>query len=178
MTIKVAAKILRSGGVIAFPTETVYGIGALLSKPSAIRRIFKIKKRPRSKPLQVLIANMKQALELGKLNAKALKLAKKNWPGPLTLVVYKAGKVPKLVTGGTNKVGLRLPAHRTILALIRKVGPLAATSANKAGEPSALTAKEVKHRLPGLDYILAGRVKLGKASAVIDATDNFKTLRP
>jgi L-threonylcarbamoyladenylate synthase len=175
--LKRAVKILKSGGVIAFPTETVYGIGALLSKPKAIMKIYKIKKRPKSKPLQVLVASIKQALELGKFDAKALTFAKKRWPGPLTLVVYKTRRVPKLVTGGTSKVGLRMPAHRTILNLIRKCGPIVATSANLSGEKPFLNAEEVKNGLPGLDYILPGRVRLGKASKVIDATKGFKALR-
>lgn len=172
-----AAKILKSGGIIAFPTETVYGIGALLSKPKAIRKIYKIKKRPRSKPLQILIASMKQALELGKFDAKAFEFAKKRWPGPLTLVVHKTSKVPKLITGGTDKVGLRMPAHRTTLELIRKCGPIAATSANISGEKPFLNAKEVLAGLTGLDYVIPGRVRIGKASRVIDATKGFKTLR-
>jgi|SRR3989338_530224 len=172
-----AQKILKSGGVIAFPTETVFGIGALLSKPKAIRQIYKIKKRPRGKPLQVLVASLKQAKELGKFNAQAEKLAKKSWPGPLTLVVYKTAKVSKLITGGTNKVGLRIPAHRTVLKLIRVVGPIVATSANEAGESPALTSKEIKKRLPAIKFVLPGRPKLGKASQVIDTTSAFKLIR-
>jgi len=173
-----AAKILRSGGVIAFPTETVYGLGALLSQPAAIKKIYKIKRRPKNKPLQVLVANLKQALELGRFNAKALTYIKSRWPGPLTLIVNKTSKVPRLVTGGKNKVGLRMPAHRVVLALIRKCGPIIATSANISGKKPFLTAKEVKNGLPGLDYVLPGRVKLGKASKVVDTTSNFKVLRP
>lgn len=176
--LKKAIQILKSGGVIAFPTETVYGIGALLSKPKAIRKIYRIKKRPRGKPLQVLIASMKQAKELGNFSLKALKFIKKRWPGPLTLVVHKTKKVPKLITGGTNKIGLRMPAHRTILILIRKCGPIVATSANISGEKPFLTAKEVKQGLKGLDYVIPGKVKLGKASKVIDATAEFRVLRP
>ena len=175
--LKRAIKILKSGGVIAFPTETVYGIGALLSKPKAIRKIYKIKKRPRNKPLQVLVASMRQAKELGNFSPPALKLAKKRWPGPLTLVVHKTNKVPKLVTGSTNKVGLRMPAHRTVLNLVRKGGPIAATSANISGKKPFLKAKEVEKSLAGLNYVLSGRVKFGKASKVIDATAGFKVLR-
>ena len=173
-----AAKILMSGGVIAFPTDTVYGIGASINKSSAIKRIFKLKKRPRNKPLQVLIASIEQAIELGEFSTKALKLAKKSWPGPLTLVVYKTKKVPKLVTGGSSKVGLRIPAHSTILKLIRKCGPIVATSANKAEEKPALTARQVEISLPKLDYIISGRVRIGQPSRVIDATSGFKILRP
>ena len=177
LMLKKAINILKSGGVIAFPTETVYGIGALLSRPEAIINIYKIKKRPKNKPLQILISSMKQAKELGKFSPKALKFAKKRWPGPLTLVVHKTNKVPNLITGGTNKVGLRMPAHRTVLNLIRKGGPIVATSANLSGENPFLNAEEVKNGLPDLDYVLPGRVRLGKASKVIEATKGFKVLR-
>jgi L-threonylcarbamoyladenylate synthase len=175
--IKKAAKILRSGGVIAFPTETVFGIGACLDKPQAIKRIFKIKKRPRNKPLQILISSLRQASKMGEFDLIKLRFAKRNWPGPLTLVVKKTGVVPKLATGGSNKVGLRMPAHRTALELIRKCGPIVATSANISGEEPFLNAGQVKKSLKGLDYIISGRVKLGKASNVIDATKGFKVLR-
>jgi L-threonylcarbamoyladenylate synthase len=172
-----AVKILKQGGVIAFPTETVYGIGALLSQKRAVRKIYQIKNRPRSKPLQILVANLRQAKELGRFSAQALSFAQKHWPGPLTLVVPKTNKVPKLVTAGTNKVGLRIPAHSLTLRLLRRCGPLAATSANLSGEKPFLTPQEVKKNLPKVDYILPGRVKLGKASKVVDATKGFKVLR-
>ena len=170
-----AVKILMTGGVIAFPTETVFGVGASLAQPKAIARIFKLKKRSRNKPLQVLVANLKQAKELGRFNAKALELAKKNWPGPLTLIVFKTGKVSKLVTGGSKKVGLRIPDHKIALALIKKCGPIVATSANIAGEKPALTSKEI---LLPVDHVLSGKTKIQKASQVIDASTNkIKILR-
>jgi len=172
-----AAEILSNGGVIAFPTETVFGIGALLSQPTAIRRIYKIKKRPRNKPLQVLVASLKEAQKIGIFNKEALKLAKKHWPGPLTLVIQKTKLVPKLICGGTNKVGIRIPKHRTILQLLKICGSIVATSANIAGEKPALTAEEVKKQLPAIDYTLPGKVKTGKASKVIDVTSKAKTLR-
>jgi L-threonylcarbamoyladenylate synthase len=175
--LKRAIKLLKSGKVIAFPTETVFGIGAALNKSKAIRQIFKIKNRPKNKPLQILVATLEQAKELGKFNRKALELGKKKWPGPLTLVVYKTRKVSKLITGGSKKVGLRIPKHKRLLELLKKSGPIVATSANKAGEKPALTVKEVKKNLPEIDFILPGRVKSGRASKVIDATQNFKILR-
>jgi L-threonylcarbamoyladenylate synthase len=171
-----AITVLKSGGVIAFPTETVYGIGALLRQPKAIARLYKIKRRPRNKPLQVLVSSLKQARELGVFNDRALSLAKKGWPGPLTLVVYKTRKVPKIVSADRT-VGLRLPAHRTVLDLIRKAGPLAATSANLSGNAPFKNAKEVAAGLKGLDYVLAGRVRLGLPSKVIDTTAGHKVIR-
>lgn len=179
MTTKIqrAQSILKSGGLVAFPTETVFGLGALLSQPKAIKRLFKIKKRPRHKPFQILVADLKQAERLGKFSPAALRLAKKYWPGPLTLVVSKKPTVPKLITGGTRKVGLRIPDHKTILSLLKRTGPIVATSANKAGEKPALTFKEVKTKLPAIDYILPGRVKSRIASKVFDLTKKLKVLR-
>lgn len=175
--IKRAAKILKSGGVVAFPTETVYGIGASLTCADAIKQIFKIKNRPKDKPLQILVATMIQAKKLGRFNQKALELVKKGWPGPLTVVLYKTRRVPQLVTGGLPKVGIRMPDHKTTLELIRKCGPIVASSANKSGEKPALTAKEVKEKVPEVNYVLPGRVRTGKPSKVIDITKGFKILR-
>ena len=175
--IKQACVFLNKGGVIAFPTETVFGIGACLNQPKAIKRIFKIKNRPKNKPLQILIGSIEQARELGIFDDKSLAFAKKKWPGPYTLIVPKTQKVSRIITGGLTSVGLRWPAHRTVLQLIKLCGPLVATSANQTGAPPALTANEVKQLLPMLDYILPGRVKHGKASKVIDLASG-KTLRP
>ena len=172
-----AAKILRSGGVVAFPTETVFGIGAVLDKPQAIKRINKIKCRPKNKPLQVLVATLDQAKKLGKFNKKALAFAQENWPGPFTVVVYKTKKVPKLVTGGSSKVGLRMPDHKIALELIKECGPIVATSANRSETKPALNAKEVKDKLPEIEHVLSGRVKSGKPSKVIDLTKGSKILR-
>ena len=166
--IKAAAEILIKGGVVAFPTETVFGLGALLNQTKAIKKIFAIKKRPKNKPLQILVPNLVAAKKLGRFNKQALALAKKYWPGPLTLVVNKTNKVSKIVTAGSSKVGLRVPKHKTILALLKVCGPLAATSANLSGQAPALSHQEIN--LKGIDYILPGKARLRKASQVIDAT--------
>ena len=173
--LKKAVKLLRSGKVIAFPTETVFGIGAALNQPKAIRQIFKLKNRPRNKPLQVLVNSLEQAKKLGQFNNKKEAYAKKKWPGP-TLVVKKTSKVSKLVTGGGNTVGLRLPDHEVILELIRQCGPIVATSANQAGKKPALTTAQTKKALPEVKFVLPGRIKSGRPSTVIDLTSN-KVLR-
>lgn len=174
--LKKAIKILKSGGVIAFPTETVFGIGAALNQPAAIKRIYKIKNRPRNKPLQVLVSSLDEAKKLGRFSQQALTLAK-SWPGPLTLVVPKTKSVPKLITGGTRKVGIRIPNNKTVLTLIKMIGPLAATSANQTGEEPALTTGEVKESIPEIDLVLPGRVKIGKASKVIEVGKKIKIIR-
>ena len=175
--LKKAVKTLKTGGVIAFPTETVYGLGTLLKNKKAIARIFEIKKRPRTKPLQVLVASLEQAKKLGTFNKQALELAEKNWPGPLTLIVKKKRTVPKIVTGGRLTVGLRVPDHKIALELTELCGPIVATSANKSGEKPALTARQVKKQLPEIDYVLSGRAGSGKPSQVIDATAGCRVLR-
>lgn len=177
--IKKAATILKAGGVVAFPTETVYGIGAALDNSKAVERIFIIKKRPKNKPLQVLVATLSQAKKLGKFSKAGFDFARHKWPGPFTLVVNKTKKVPKIVTGGRLKVGIRMPDHKIIFELIRKCGPIVASSANKSGEKPALNAKEVKKNLPDIDYVIAGgKAKIRKASAVIDISQKkIKILR-
>ena len=175
--LKKAVKTLKTGGIIAFPTETVYGIGALLKNKKTVAKLFRIKKRPRTKPLQVLVASLAQAKKLGTFNKQALELAGKNWPGPLTLIVKKKVTVPKIVTGGKATVGLRIPNHKIALELIKQCGPLVATSANETGDKPALTARQVKKQLPEIDYVLSGRVGSGKPSQVIDATAGFRVLR-
>ncbi|MFC1637423.1 L-threonylcarbamoyladenylate synthase [Candidatus Margulisiibacteriota bacterium] len=126
--------------------------------------------------MQVLVGSMEQAKKLGKFSQKAESYARKKWPGP-TLIVPKTRNVTKLVTGGSSKVGLRLPDHRTILRLIKECGPIAATSANRSGAKPALTAAQVKRSLPEVKFVLSGRIKSGKPSPVIDTTKGFKVLR-
>lgn len=160
---KKVLSILKSGGVIAFPTETVYGIGALIGSRKGINKIFKLKKRPRNKPLQILVPSLAEARKIAKFNPAALALARKEWPGPLTLVL------PALK--GKKTIGVRVPDHPLTLNLLRKTGPLAATSANESGRKPALTAIDVIAALPDLDLVIdGGKAKLGKASRVIDLT--------
>lgn len=163
--------------IIAFPTETVFGIGAPLNDQEAIKRIFEIKDRPKDKPLQILIATFEQAKQLGKFSKKDLEFAKEKWPGPYTLVVYKTDKVSDLITGGSDKVGLRMPDHEVALELINKYGPLVASSANRSGEKPALTVEEVKKCLPEIEIIIPGTTKHRKASKVIDLTQGQRRLR-
>jgi L-threonylcarbamoyladenylate synthase len=168
-SLKKAIEILKSGGVVIFPTETVYGIGALADKEEAIKRIFKIKNRPEDKPLQILIANLEQAKDLAQeIKGKSEELAKKYWPGPLTLVLKKKSSVSDLITASKETVGLRMPAQDWLLKLISKVGPLAASSANLSGETDPSSALEVTIEA---DLLLdGGKCKLGQASTVVDVS--------
>ena len=155
-----AIDLLMSGGVTIFPTETVYGIGALAANEKGIKRIYEIKKRSSDKPLQILIADLKQVDSLvSEITPYARELMKEYWPGPLTLVF-------KAKAGGT--VGIRMPNQDWLLNLIKETGPLAATSANLSGESEPVSAQEVKVEADIL--IDGGRCQLGQPSTVIDVS--------
>ncbi len=172
--IEKAAKIIKKGGLVAFPTETVYGLGASAFDKKAIRKIFKVKKRPIDNPVIVHIADFKDLKKLAKKIPKEVKiLAKKFWPGPLTLVLPKKKIVPDEVTAGAKTVAIRMPKNKIALELIKISGvPIAAPSANLAGRPSPTTAQHVFEDLGDkIDLILdGGKTKVGIESTVLDLT--------
>lgn len=169
-----AANILRSGGLVAFPTETVYGLGANALDPAAVARIYEAKGRPGYNPLIVHVADVDAARALSSAwPALADELAAAFWPGPLTLVVPKAAHVPDAVTAGLPSVALRIPAHPVALALLRAAAlPVAAPSANRSTEISPSTAEHVAKSLGGrVDLILdGGPTRVGIESTVLDLT--------
>ena len=144
-----AAEILLNGGLVAFPTETVYGLGANALDPSAVARIYEAKQRPFASPVIVHVADEAMARSVAaEWPERAQALAKKFWPGPLTLVLKKAEAIPNLVTAGLPSIGIRVPAHPVALALIRRAGiPIAAPSANRFSEISPTTAEHVRRSL-------------------------------
>lgn len=166
-----AAAILRAGGVIAFPTETVYGLGANVFDARAVARVFEIKGRPRFDPLIAHVSDRRQAQSLvGSFPKMARKLARRFWPGPLTLVLPKSDRVPDIVTAGLPTVAIRMPDHPTALALIREAGvPLAAPSANPFGHISPTMAEHVRRQLgKQVDLVLdGGRCPVGIESTII-----------
>ncbi len=172
-----AAGVLKRGGVVIFPTDTVYGIGALPDNEKAIKRLFEIKKRPIDKPLQILISDLKQVDDLAvEVSGTAREMMEKYWPGPLTLIFKKKPNIPDVVTAYGPTVGLRMPDNEAVLTLIRKTGPLAATSANLSGQPDPGSAEEV---LIDADLLLDnGACRFGEPSTVVDTTtDPPKILR-
>ncbi len=178
-----AAKIVREGGVIGFPTETVYGLGANALDPKAAARIFQIKQRPAFDPLIVHIDDYSWIDALtNDLPQKAERLMRAFWPGPLTVVVPKSKIVPDLVSAGLDTVGIRMPAHETALALIRKsCVPICAPSANPFGYISPTTAEHVDAQLGGkIDMLLdAGPCSIGIESTIVGFSDTGATiLRP
>ena len=169
--IQKAAEIIQEGGLVAFPTETVYGLGADALNPLAVARIFEVKNRPTFDPLIVHVADLRQAeILVLKFPEKALRLAEKFWPGPLTLVLPKSTLVPDIVTSSLPGVAIRVPNHSMALELIRESGrPLAAPSANPFGAVSPTTAEHVQRSLgKKVDMILdGGPCGIGVESTVI-----------
>jgi len=169
----VAAAVLRGGGLVAFPTETVYGLGALGTDAAAVRRIFAAKGRPADNPLILHVAAPADARAVAVLGPLAAGLAARFWPGPLTLVVPALGSVPLEVRAGLPTVAVRCPGHGLARALIRLAGgPLAAPSANRSGRPSPTTAAAVLQELDGrIDLVLdGGPCRAGLESTVVDCT--------
>jgi L-threonylcarbamoyladenylate synthase len=175
-----AALVLQAGGIVAFPTDTVYGIAVSLETPGGIERLFAAKQRPPDKAIALLIADVAQAAEIGELNAAATALAETFWPGGLTLVIPQRADrwLPVALTGDPSiahpKVGLRVPDHDAPRAIARAVGPLPTTSANRSGEPEAGDAEELDAQLgAALDLIVdGGTARGGPASTVVDTTVN------
>ena len=181
--IRIAAETIRKGGLVAFPTETVYGLGANALDPNAVAGIFKAKERPADNPVIVHIAHREDMHRLARsVPNKAEKLATRFWPGPLTLILKRSSLVPDVTAAGLDTVGIRMPSNKIALALIRESGvPIAAPSANRAGKPSPTTAQHVAEDLAGrIDVILdGGQTRVGVESTVIDMTTRVpQILRP
>ncbi len=175
-----AAAHLRDGGVVAFPTETVYGLGADASNPAAVAQIFRLKGRPADHPLIVHIAGIGELERWAReIPPAARRLAERFWPGPLTLVLNKQPWVPDAVTGGQATVGLRVPAHPLALALLRAFGGgIAAPSANRFGRISPTSAAHVQQEL-GADFGLTlegGASRVGVESTIIGFVDGGPVL--
>jgi L-threonylcarbamoyladenylate synthase len=178
-----AAELLRGGGLVAFPTETVYGLGALGLEAEAVERIFAAKGRPHSDPLILHVADVQGARALVRVwTPTAEALAAAFWPGPLTLVLPKSERVPGQVTAGLDSVAVRVPRHPVALALLRAVGaPLAAPSANLFSHTSPTTARHVLDDLDGrIDAVLdGGPTEVGVESTVVDLRGDLPViLRP
>jgi L-threonylcarbamoyladenylate synthase len=178
-----AAACLQTGGLVAFPTETVYGLGADATNATAIANLYAAKGRPAFNPLIAHVADIEAARAIGRFDATAERLAKAFWPGPLTLVLPKAPecRVADLATAGLDTVAIRVPAHRLAQALLRAVGgPVVAPSANLSGHVSPTTAAHVEADLKGrIDLILdGGAVDVGVESTIVGCFETPILLRP
>ncbi len=168
-----ALKVLRAGGLVAFPTDTVYGVGALAFDGKAVESIYLAKDRPIEKAIPILIADVDDLSRVASspLPPMAVKLASRFWPGPVTLVVPKLPTLPEAVSA-TDTVAARVPDHEVARALLRESGPLAVTSANISGGPSPATAEEVFQQLGGRITLIidGGKTPGGVPSTLVDCT--------
>lgn len=179
--LKRAQQVLRSGGLVAFPTDTVYGLGAQVLNRKAVARLYAVKGRDEEKAIPVLAASVDAAGKVARpLPAMARRLAERFWPGPLTLIVWRMPDLPPEVSP-YETVAVRVPDHELALALLRASGPLAVTSANRTGKPSSLSAEDVLATLGGNFELLldAGPSPGGLPSTIVDCTgDEPRILRP
>ncbi len=172
-----AIAALARGGLVALPTDTVYGIGVALETPGGIERLFAAKARPPDRAIMLLLAEAEQAAEVGVFSPAARVLAAAGWPGGLTLVLAQRPGVelPAALTGGAGTIGVRLPDHPAPRALAAALGPLPTTSANRSGLPTARTAREIADQLgDAVDLILDGGPARGeRPSTVIDCSGDL-----
>ncbi|MDD5397455.1 MAG: L-threonylcarbamoyladenylate synthase [Dehalococcoidia bacterium] len=169
-----AVDILRNGGVVAYPTDTVYGLGSDIYEHEAVRRVFNIKGRPLSLPLPVLIADIKEVdLLADEISPFARALMERFWPGGLTIILRKSAALESLVLAGSHKIGIRLPDHAVPRILVSELGrPIVGTSANLHDRETTLTAGEVRSQLGNnVDLIIdAGKCRGGTESTIVDTT--------
>lgn len=163
------AKIVEHGDLIVYPSETVYGIGANIFDEAAIKKLFMVKHRPFDMPLSVGVADKKMASSIAEIDENAEKLIDKFMPGPLTIIVKKKDNVPHMVTSNSHKVGIRIPDHPVAMKIIKRTGPIVATSANLHSKPDAVRMEEAKEDLGDSVsvYIDSGPCTLGKPSTIV-----------
>ena len=175
-----AIEILKDGGIVAFPTDTVYGLGGDVFNRKAAEKIYKVKQRPRDLPLPVLLADREQlSAVVDSVPEIAKFLMRRFWPGGLTLVMSKRASLPDIITAGSDKVAVRIPNHVVPLALIHGLGaPIIGTSANISDKPSPVTAEEVEQQLGSqADLIIdMGRCPGGIESTMVDVTGETPTV--
>jgi len=175
-----AAHLLSSGNIVAFPTETVYGLGADATSDEACAKIYQLKGRASNNPLIVHVPSIEEAREIAVFNQQAETLATKFWPGPLTFVLplKRDAKISKIVTAGLNTIAIRIPSHEIALELIRATGkPIAAPSANPSGYVSPTTTNHVLSNFPDLYVIEGSNSEYGLESTIIDLTGKPTILR-
>lgn len=175
-----AAQVVGSGGILAVPTETFYALAVSAGDDAAIERVRFLKGRSDTKPIPLLIADVTQLRALTRsIPMAAAVLMETFWPGPLTLTFPAATDLPKALVGGNGAIGIRQPGHGPLLTVLRRVGPVTGTSANRTGEPPAASADEVWSVFgPSLDLILdGGRTAGGMASTVVDTAESVRIIR-
>ncbi|MFC1928880.1 L-threonylcarbamoyladenylate synthase [Chloroflexota bacterium] len=166
--------ILKQGGLVAYPTDTVYGLGACISLPQAVEQVYKVKERPLNMPLPLLLADKSQITKVADSVTPIARLLINSFlPGALTIVLPKSNSVPDIITAGGKTIAVRIPVHPVPIALVNGLGtPIVGTSANLSGKPSPLTADEVYSQLGDkIDLVIdGGRCPGGRESTVVDVT--------
>jgi L-threonylcarbamoyladenylate synthase len=173
-----AAQAIRAGRIVALPTDTLYGLAVDPFSDDAVERVFAVKGRPGRQPLPLVAFDLSQATQVGVMSPLAIALARRFWPGPLTLVVTALPRVSTAVTAGTGRVGVRVPAHQVARGLCETCGhPVTATSANRSGEPAPVDPAEVAASLAEVDILLdAGPAPGGPPSTVVDVSQEVPQL--
>lgn len=176
-----AIKILKSGGIIAYPTETFYALGVNAMDEGALKRLYKLKGRPIKKPLPVIVGDIKGLKRLiKKLPPHAQRLIKKFWPGPLTIIFEASFDIPELLTAKTGKIAIRIPREEIALRLVKKAGfPVTSTSANPTGKrPAIEPEKVIQYFSEKIDLLIdGGKTPGGKPSTIVDVTGNIRIIR-
>ncbi len=175
--IEEAARVIKKGGVCVIPTETAYGLAASIQNERALEKIYEIKKRPLHKPLLILVEELSQApVEISRIPSYVFKIIERFWPGPLTLLLPATRDASSFLTGGSQKVGLRISSHPVAMELVKRVGqPVTATSANLSGMDLSKTISQVKEQLHHIEpdyYLDAGEIPPGPPSTIVDCQDS------
>lgn len=173
--LKQAAKLIKQGKIVVFPTETVYGIGTNGLDEQAVKKLYKVKQRPLNKPISLLVSNMEMVNQIAKdITETEYKIMEKFFPGPLTMILKKKPIVPDIVTSGQDTVGVRIPGEETARKLVELAGiPIAAPSANITGQPSGTNLQEIKKHFEGkVDFFIDGGIsELGISSTIVQVID-------
>ena len=176
-----AVRVLKSGGIVAYPTETFYALGANAMDEGALKRLYKLKGRPFKKPLPVIVGDRKGLKTLiKKLSPQAEKLIVMFWPGPLTILFEASFDIPELLTAKTGKIAIRIPGEEIALKLTKKAGfPVTSTSANPTGKrPAIEPEKVIQYFGEKIDLLIdGGKTPGGKPSTIVDVTGNIRILR-
>ena len=174
--LKIPAKIIKEGGIVIFPTETVYGIGTNGLNKEAIKKLYEVKQRPLNKPISLLVSNIEMVNQVAKNISKLeYKIMQNFFPGPLTIILEKKDIVPDILTANTNTVGIRMPSGEIARKLIEYAGiPIATPSANISGKPSGTNIKDIQKDFEGkVDYFIDnGESKLGIPSTIVRVINN------
>jgi len=166
-----AAQAVRAGSAVVYPTETVYGLGTDALDPLAVGRVFELKGRPRTEPVSMAVPDIETAFEYTAPTERERAFAERFLPGPVTLVLARGERVPDVLTAGRERVGIRVPDHEVALALLERVAPVTATSANVSGEPSARRVADLDERIrESVTTVVDNGETPGGGSTVVDVT--------